>query len=233
MWNDARAIERCVDKSTTTFFLQRAGIPTPWTWTAPSRRGLRGREAKLAEGTRSCRSRCSARKAKGLRLIASPDDLAPARRGERRLLSARVYSVGRRTPVATGGFSSAPAGRRRHDPAWVELDHQHQQGARAECRDPLARACRSRLRAVDLRWRRLCRASTSSRPRRRAFRARGEQHAGLARATAGHARAHRRFHRSPPSSTPASVRPKRACRARPRAREEARLARERAAQAFQ
>ena len=32
VWNDARAIERCVDKSTTTFFIQRAGIPTPRTF---------------------------------------------------------------------------------------------------------------------------------------------------------------------------------------------------------
>lgn len=29
VWNDARAIERCVDKATTTFLLARAGIPTP------------------------------------------------------------------------------------------------------------------------------------------------------------------------------------------------------------
>jgi tetrahydromethanopterin:alpha-L-glutamate ligase len=33
VWNDARAIERCVDKSTTTFLLQQAGIPTPRTRT--------------------------------------------------------------------------------------------------------------------------------------------------------------------------------------------------------
>ncbi|MGE0213928.1 MAG: RimK family alpha-L-glutamate ligase [Parvibaculaceae bacterium] len=32
VWNDARAIERCVDKSTTSFFLAKAGIPTPTTW---------------------------------------------------------------------------------------------------------------------------------------------------------------------------------------------------------
>ena len=41
VWNDARAIERCVDKSTTTFLLQQAGIPTPRTRTmeggAPAR----------------------------------------------------------------------------------------------------------------------------------------------------------------------------------------------------
>lgn len=33
VWNDARAIERCVDKSMTTFLLQKAAIPTPTTRT--------------------------------------------------------------------------------------------------------------------------------------------------------------------------------------------------------
>ncbi|MCC2611965.1 RimK family alpha-L-glutamate ligase [Neorhizobium sp. Rsf11] len=32
VWNSAKAIERCVDKSTTTFFLANAGIPTPQTF---------------------------------------------------------------------------------------------------------------------------------------------------------------------------------------------------------
>jgi tetrahydromethanopterin:alpha-L-glutamate ligase len=31
VWNDARVIERCVDKSQTTFLLHKAGIPTPRT----------------------------------------------------------------------------------------------------------------------------------------------------------------------------------------------------------
>ncbi len=34
VWNDARAIERCVDKSTATFRFQRAGLPVPSTRTA-------------------------------------------------------------------------------------------------------------------------------------------------------------------------------------------------------
>ncbi len=34
VWNDARAIERCVDKSTATFLFQKAGLPTPPTRTA-------------------------------------------------------------------------------------------------------------------------------------------------------------------------------------------------------
>ena len=37
VWNDARAIERCVDKSMTSFLLARAGIPTPPTWATESR----------------------------------------------------------------------------------------------------------------------------------------------------------------------------------------------------
>ena len=53
VWNDARAIERCVDKSTTTFFLQRAGIPTPWTWTGAGREAAEATAAaKLAQGHR-------------------------------------------------------------------------------------------------------------------------------------------------------------------------------------
>jgi hypothetical protein len=36
VWNDARAIERCVDKSMTSFLLSRAGIATPPTWAVES-----------------------------------------------------------------------------------------------------------------------------------------------------------------------------------------------------
>jgi RimK family alpha-L-glutamate ligase len=36
VWNDARAIERCVDKSMTSFLLSRAGIATPATWATES-----------------------------------------------------------------------------------------------------------------------------------------------------------------------------------------------------
>jgi tetrahydromethanopterin:alpha-L-glutamate ligase len=37
VWNDARAIERCVDKSMTSFLLARAGMPTPATWVTEQR----------------------------------------------------------------------------------------------------------------------------------------------------------------------------------------------------
>jgi tetrahydromethanopterin:alpha-L-glutamate ligase len=51
VWNDGRAIERCVDKSTTTFLLQQAGIPTPRTRTmegdAPAREYVAGTSHSL------------------------------------------------------------------------------------------------------------------------------------------------------------------------------------------
>jgi tetrahydromethanopterin:alpha-L-glutamate ligase len=37
VWNSARSIERCVDKSATSFLLARAGLPTPMTWATESR----------------------------------------------------------------------------------------------------------------------------------------------------------------------------------------------------
>ncbi len=42
VWNEARAIERCVDKSTTSFLLAHAGLPTPPAW------AVEGRDAACA-----------------------------------------------------------------------------------------------------------------------------------------------------------------------------------------
>ena len=66
VWNDARAIERCVDKSTTTFFLQRAGIPTPRTFARVNRAEAEAIACHpcSAKGESSCRSRCSGRRAR-------------------------------------------------------------------------------------------------------------------------------------------------------------------------
>ncbi len=48
--NDARAIERCVDKSMTSFLMHRAGIPTPQTLASEdSERAASWREAQAAE----------------------------------------------------------------------------------------------------------------------------------------------------------------------------------------
>jgi tetrahydromethanopterin:alpha-L-glutamate ligase len=78
VWNDARAIERCVDKSTTTFFLQRAGLPTPWTWTGTNRdEASRIVSEMVAQGSRLVQKPLFGAQGEGLRLIASPSELAP------------------------------------------------------------------------------------------------------------------------------------------------------------
>jgi tetrahydromethanopterin:alpha-L-glutamate ligase len=78
VWNDARAIERCVDKSTTTFFLQREGLPTPRTVAGVNRSEAEQIAATLlAEGHRLVQKPLFGAQGKGLRLIASLADLSP------------------------------------------------------------------------------------------------------------------------------------------------------------
>jgi RimK family alpha-L-glutamate ligase len=75
VWNDARAIERCVDKSMTSFLLARAGVPTPATWATESR------EAALAVVRRECAQGPLVLKplfgsqGRGLRLVRSAEEL--------------------------------------------------------------------------------------------------------------------------------------------------------------
>lgn len=77
VWNDARAIERCVDKSTTTFFLQKAGLPTPRTFASASRSEAEAAITRLSgEGHRLVQKPLFGAQGKGLRLIASVADLA-------------------------------------------------------------------------------------------------------------------------------------------------------------
>jgi RimK family alpha-L-glutamate ligase len=78
VWNDARAIERCVDKSTTTFFLQQAGVPTPRTFACVHRSDAEAIAASLlAEGRKLVQKPLFGAQGKGLRLIESVADLAP------------------------------------------------------------------------------------------------------------------------------------------------------------
>ncbi len=76
--NDARAIERCVDKSATSFLLARAGLPTPPTWTVE---GIaRAREiaaAAAASGEALVLKPLFGAQGRGLRLVAGPVDLPP------------------------------------------------------------------------------------------------------------------------------------------------------------
>jgi tetrahydromethanopterin:alpha-L-glutamate ligase len=98
VWNDARAIERCVDKSMTSFLLARAGVPTPPTWTmesAPAARVLVEREA--LRGPLVLKPLFGAQ-GKGLRLVRRPEDL-PGREDV-----AGVYYLQRFQPIETQDF---------------------------------------------------------------------------------------------------------------------------------
>jgi tetrahydromethanopterin:alpha-L-glutamate ligase len=75
VWNDARAIERCVDKSMTSFLLARAGVPTPPTWTTESAVAARALvEQEAPRGPLVLKPLFGAQ-GKGLRLIRRPEDL--------------------------------------------------------------------------------------------------------------------------------------------------------------
>ena len=75
VWNNARAIERCVDKSMTSFLLARAGISTPSTWTMESAEAARALvERESPHGPLVLKPLFGAQ-GNGLRLIRAPDDL--------------------------------------------------------------------------------------------------------------------------------------------------------------
>jgi len=75
VWNDARAIERCVDKSMTSFLLSRAGIPTPATWATESyQQACTIAERETAKGALVLKPLFGSQ-GRGLRLIHRPEDL--------------------------------------------------------------------------------------------------------------------------------------------------------------
>jgi tetrahydromethanopterin:alpha-L-glutamate ligase len=75
VWNDARAIERCVDKSMTSFLLAQAGVPTPPTWTMESTEAARALvERETPRGLLVLKPLFGAQ-GKGLRLIRQLEDL--------------------------------------------------------------------------------------------------------------------------------------------------------------
>lgn len=77
VWNSAQAIERCVDKSMTTFLLKNAGLPTPPTF------AVEGREAAQAVAARELATKPLVLKplfgaqGRGIRLIRTLSDLPP------------------------------------------------------------------------------------------------------------------------------------------------------------
>ncbi|HEY8012813.1 MAG TPA: RimK family alpha-L-glutamate ligase, partial [Dongiaceae bacterium] len=79
VYNDARAIERCVDKSMTSFMLQRAGVPTPPTWAVESLEAARAVVRAEASPTRPLVLKpLFGSQGRGLALIESDADLPPA-----------------------------------------------------------------------------------------------------------------------------------------------------------
>jgi tetrahydromethanopterin:alpha-L-glutamate ligase len=75
VWNDARAVERCVDKSMTSFLLARAGVPTPPTWTMESLSDARALVEREAPSGALVLKPLFGAQGKGLRLIRRPEDL--------------------------------------------------------------------------------------------------------------------------------------------------------------
>jgi tetrahydromethanopterin:alpha-L-glutamate ligase len=75
VWNDARAIERCVDKSMTSFLLARAGVPTPATWAVESVAAARAIVQREGAGGPLVLKPLFGSQGRNLRLIRSADDL--------------------------------------------------------------------------------------------------------------------------------------------------------------
>lgn len=76
VYNDARSIERTVDKSMTTFLLQRAGLPTPPTWATESRALAQDIVAReLAAGEKVVLKPLFGSQGKGILLLKSVSDL--------------------------------------------------------------------------------------------------------------------------------------------------------------
>ncbi len=98
VWNDARAIERCVDKSMTSFLLARAGLPTPPTWTMESLEAARTLVEREAPRGPLVLKPLFGSQGKDLRLIHRPEDL-PAREGV-----AGVFYLQRYIPVDADDF---------------------------------------------------------------------------------------------------------------------------------
>jgi RimK family alpha-L-glutamate ligase len=75
VWNDARVIERCVDKSTATFLFQKAGLPTPPTRVFETRAKA---EAYVREAARPLVFKpLFGSQGNGIRRIERPEDLPP------------------------------------------------------------------------------------------------------------------------------------------------------------
>ncbi len=122
VWNDARAIERCVDKSMTSFLLARAGIATPPTWAVESRQAAAAIAAReVAQGPLVLKPLFGSQ-GRGLRLIRMPEELPEPAAVNGVYYLQRFVGVERdgfrdfRLLVSRGRVVAAMA---RHSPGWI------------------------------------------------------------------------------------------------------------------
>jgi tetrahydromethanopterin:alpha-L-glutamate ligase len=123
VWNDARAIECCVDKSMTSFLLSHAGIATPATWTTESydeARAIVQREA--ADGPLVLKPLFGSQ-GRGLMLIRAPDDLPQSEQA-----AGRVFYLQRFIGIERNGYHDfrvlvvqgrVVAAMQRHSSHWI------------------------------------------------------------------------------------------------------------------
>src|SRR5215470_10476160 len=122
VWNDARAIERCVDKSMTSFLLARAGIATPPTWAVESRQAAAAIVVREAADGPLVLKPLFGSQGRGLRLIRTPDDLPEPTAVNGVYYLQRFVGVERdgfrdfRLLVSGGRVIAAMA---RHSPDWI------------------------------------------------------------------------------------------------------------------
>jgi len=122
VWNDARAVERCVDKSMTSFLMARAGIATPDTWAMESPAAARAIVRREAAHGPLVLKPLFGSQGRGLSLIRSEDDLPDPSR------MAGVYYLQRFVAVERDGFRDfrlfvsqgrVIAAMARHSASWI------------------------------------------------------------------------------------------------------------------
>jgi tetrahydromethanopterin:alpha-L-glutamate ligase len=123
VWNDARAIERCVDKSMTSFLLSRAGIATPATWTTESYEEARAIVRREATDGPLVLKPLFGSQGRGLMLIRTAEDLPLTEQ-----TAGRVFYLQRFIGVERGGYHDfrvlvvqgrVVAAMQRHSSHWV------------------------------------------------------------------------------------------------------------------
>jgi len=123
VWNDAGAIERCVDKSMTSFLLARAGIATPATWAFESHEQARAIVKRETASGALVLKPLFGSQGRGLILVRTLADLPPPEH-----VTGRVYYLQRFVGIERGGYHDfrllvvrgrVVASMQRHSSQWI------------------------------------------------------------------------------------------------------------------